>query len=155
MDRITAIRKYIPDCAISTDIICGFSSETKEDQQDTLSLMEWAKFDYAYMFKYSERPDTAAAGKYKDDIPEDVKSKRLLEVIEQQQKLSHESNKRDIGKTFEVLVEGESRKSKDFLSGRNSQNKVVIFPRKNFKAGDYVNVKILRCTAATLIGEDV
>jgi tRNA-2-methylthio-N6-dimethylallyladenosine synthase len=155
MDRITAIRKYIPDCAISTDIICGFSAETDEDHQDTLSLMEWAKFDYAYMFKYSERPDTVAAGKYKDDVPEEVKSKRLQEVIELQQKLSHESNKRDIGKTFEVLVEGESRKSKDFLSGRNSQNKVVIFPRKNFKAGDYVNVKILRCTAATLIGEDV
>jgi tRNA-2-methylthio-N6-dimethylallyladenosine synthase len=155
MERIEAIRKYIPDCAISTDIICGFSGETDDDHHDTLSLMEWAKFDYAYMFKYSERPGTAAAGKYKDDVPEEVKSRRLQAVIEFQQKLSHESNKRDVGKTFEVLVENESRKSKDFLSGRNSQNKVVIFPRKNFKAGDYVNVKVLRCTPATLIGEDV
>jgi tRNA-2-methylthio-N6-dimethylallyladenosine synthase len=155
MERIKAIRKYIPDCAISTDIICGFSGETDDDHHDTLSLMEWAKFDYAYMFKYSERPGTAAAGKYKDDVSEEVKSKRLQEVIELQQKLSHESNKKDMGKTFEVLVENESRKSKDFLSGRNSQNKVVIFPRKNFKAGDYVNVNILRCTPATLIGENV
>jgi tRNA-2-methylthio-N6-dimethylallyladenosine synthase len=155
MERIEAIRKYIPDCAISTDVICGFSGETVDDHQYTLSLMEWAKFDYAYMFKYSERPGTAAAGKYKDDVPEEVKSRRLQEVIELQQKLSHESNKRDVGKTFEVLIENESRKSKDFLSGRNSQNKVVIFPRKNFKAGDYINVKVLRCTPATLIGEDV
>jgi len=154
MERIEAIRKYIPGCAISTDIICGFSGETDDDHHDTLSLMEWAKFDYAYMFKYSERPGTAAAGKYKDDVPEEVKSRRLQEVIELQQKLSHKSNKRDVGKTFEVLVENESRKSKDFLSGRNSQNKVVIFPRKNFKAGDYVNVNVLRCTAATLIGDD-
>jgi tRNA-2-methylthio-N6-dimethylallyladenosine synthase len=155
MDRIEAIREYIPGCAISTDIICGFSTETDDDHNDTLSLMEWAKFDYAYMFKYSERPGTAAAGKYKDDVPEVVKSKRLQEVIELQQKLSHESNKQDVGNTFELLAEGVSRKSKDFLSGRNSQNKVIIFPKKNFKAGDYVNVKVIRCTPATLIGEDI
>jgi tRNA-2-methylthio-N6-dimethylallyladenosine synthase len=155
MERIEAIRKYIPGCSISTDIICGFSSETDEDHNDTLSLMEWAKFDYAFMFKYSERPDTLAAKKYKDDIADEIKSQRLNDIISLQQKLSLESNKSDIGKTFEVLIEGESHKSKDFLSGRNSQNKVIIFPRKNFKAGDYVDVKVLRCTPATLIGEDV
>jgi len=155
MNRIEAIHRIIPDCTISTDIICGFCGETEEDHQETLSLMDWAKFEFAYMFKYSERPDTAAAKKYKDDVPEDVKSKRLQEVIEMQQKLSHESNKNDIGKIFEVLVEGESRRSADNVSGRNSQNKVVVFPRKDFKTGDYVQVKIIRCTAATLIGEAV
>ena len=155
MERIEAIRKYIPECSISTDIICGFCSETDDDHNDTLSLMEWAKFDYAFMFKYSERPDTLAAKKFKDDVADETKSKRLTEVISMQQKLSLASNQNDIGKTFEVLAEGESRKSKDFLSGRNSQNKVIIFPRKNFKAGDYLNVKVLRCTSATLIGESV
>ena len=155
MERIEAIRKYIPECSISTDIICGFCSETDDDHNDTLSLMEWAKFDYAFMFKYSERPDTLAAKKFKDDVADETKSKRLTEVIAMQQKLSLASNQNDIGKTFEVLAEGESRKSKDFLSGRNSQNKVIIFPRKNFKAGDYLNVKVLRCTSATLIGESV
>ena len=155
MERIEAIRKYIPECSISTDIICGFCSETDDDHNDTLSLMEWAKFDYAFMFKYSERPDTLAAKKFKDDVADEIKSKRLTEVISMQQKLSLASNQNDIGKTFEVLAEGESRKSKDFLSGRNSQNKVIIFPRKNFKAGDYLNVKVIRCTSATLIGESV
>ena len=155
MERIEAIRKYIPECSISTDIICGFCSETDDDHNDTLSLMEWAKFDYAFMFKYSERPDTLAAKKFKDDVADEIKSKRLTEVISMQQKLSLASNQNDIGKTFEVLAEGESRKSKDFLSGRNSQNKVIIFPRKNFKAGDYLNVKVIRCTSATLIGESI
>jgi tRNA-2-methylthio-N6-dimethylallyladenosine synthase len=155
MDRIESIRKYIPECSISTDIICGFSSETEEDHKETLSLMEWAKFDYAYMFKYSERPDTLAAKKFKDDVADEIKSNRLNEIIEMQQKLSLASNKKDIGKTFEVLVEGESRRSKDFLSGRSSQNKVIIFLRKNFKIGDYVNVLVNRCTAATLIGEAI
>ncbi len=153
MNRLTAIRNFLPECAISTDIICGFSSETVEEHHDTLSLMEWAKFDYAYMFKYSERPDTFAEKKYPDDIAEETKTKRLQEVIALQQKLSLESNKKDVGKIFEVLVERESRRSKDFVSGRNSQNKMIIFPRKDFVAGDYVQVKILRCTAATLIGE--
>jgi tRNA-2-methylthio-N6-dimethylallyladenosine synthase len=155
MNRIEAIHRIIPDCTVSTDIICGFCRETEEDHQETLSLMEWAKFEFAYMFKYSERPNTAAAKKYKDDVPEEVKAKRLQEVIEMQQKLSHESNKNDIGKIFEVLVEGESRRSADNVSGRNSQNKVVVFPRNDFKTGDYVQVKIIRCTAATLIGEAV
>jgi tRNA-2-methylthio-N6-dimethylallyladenosine synthase len=155
MNRIEAIHRIIPDCTVSTDIICGFCGETEEDHRETLSLMEWAKFEFAYMFKYSERPDTTAAKKFKDDVPEEVKAKRLQEVIEMQQKLSHESNKNDIGKIFEVLVEGESRRSADNVSGRNSQNKVVVFPRKDFKTGDYVLVKIMRCTAATLIGEAV
>ena len=153
MGRIEAIRKYIPECAVSTDIISGFCSETEMDHKDTLSLMEWAGFDYAYMFKYSERPDTLAAKKYKDEVPDEVKSRRLQEIIELQRRLSHVSNKKDIGKVFEVLVENESRRSKDFLSGRNSQNKVVIFPRQNFMPGDYVNIKISRCTTATLFGE--
>ena len=153
INRIDAIRKIIPDCSISTDIICGFCSETEEDHNETLSLMEWANFDSAYMFKYSERPGTMAAGKYTDDIPDEIKIKRLEKVIQLQQKLSLKSNQRDVGKFFEVLTEGESKRSKDFLSGRTSQNKVVIFPRSNFKKGDYVNIRISRCTAATLFGE--
>lgn len=155
MNRIKAIHRIIPDCTVSTDIICGFCDETEEDHKETLTLMEWAKFEFAYMFKYSERPDTAAAKKFKDDVPEEVKAKRLEEVIAMQQKLSHENNKADIGKTFEVLVEGESRRSKENVSGRNGQNKVVVFPQKNYKPGDYVMVKILRCTSATLVGEAI
>ena len=153
MDRIEAIRKYIPECAVSTDIICGYCSETNEEHNETLSLMEWVKFDFAYMFKYSERPDTDAVRKYKDDVPEEVKSKRLKEVIELQQKLSLRSNLHDVGKVFEVLVEGVSKRSMEYLYGRTSQNKVVIFEKQKYKAGDYVNVKITRCTTATLIGE--
>ena len=155
MNRIESIRKFIPDCAISTDIISGFCTETEEDHKDTLSLMKWAKFDYAYMFKYSERPDTTASTKFKDDISDEIKSKRLQDIIEMQQKLSLESNHQDIGKKFEVLVEGISKRSADHLFGRNSQNKVVVFQKKDFNTGDYVNVKILRCTSATLIGEAI
>ncbi|MFA4851428.1 MAG: tRNA (N6-isopentenyl adenosine(37)-C2)-methylthiotransferase MiaB [Bacteroidales bacterium] len=155
MDRIDEIKKYIPGCAISTDIISGYCSETDEDHKETLSLMEWAGFDFAYMFKYSERPDTLAAKKYKDDVPEEVKSKRLKGIINMQQKLSLKSNHQDIGKIFEVLAEGVSKRSIDHLYGRNSQNKVVVFAKQDYKAGDYVNVKITRCTTATLIGEAV
>lgn len=153
MNRIEAIRKFIPGCSISTDIICGFCSETDDDHKETLSLMEWAKFDFAYMFKYSERPGTLAAGKHKDNVPEATKIKRLEEVIQLQQELSLKSNQQDVGKIFEVLAEGESKRSKDFLSGRTSQNKVVIFPISKFKKGDYIKVRIDRCTAATLFGE--
>ncbi|HQH18895.1 MAG TPA: tRNA (N6-isopentenyl adenosine(37)-C2)-methylthiotransferase MiaB [Bacteroidales bacterium] len=153
MERIQALRKNIPDISISTDIICGFSSETDQDHADTISLMEWVTFDYAFMFKYSERPNTTAYKKYPDNVPEEVKSKRLTEIINIQQKLSLLSNKKDIGKIFEVLIEGDSRRSKDFLSGRNSQNKVVIFPKKAFEKGTYVNVLINRCSTATLFGE--
>lgn len=155
LDRIASIKKHIPDCGLSTDMISGFCSETEEDHQQTLSLMEAVAYDYAFMFKYSERPDTLAAKKYKDDVPEEVKSRRLAEIIDLQRKLSHQSNKKDLGLTFEVLVEGFSKKSDEQLSGRNSQNKMVVFPKENYKKGDYVHVKIERCTAATLIGEAI
>ncbi|MBU1014342.1 MAG: tRNA (N6-isopentenyl adenosine(37)-C2)-methylthiotransferase MiaB [Bacteroidetes bacterium] len=155
LDRIASIKKHIPDCGLSTDMISGFCSETEEDHQQTLSLMEAVGYDYAFMFKYSERPDTLAAKKFKDDVPEEVKSRRLAEIIDLQRKLSHQSNKKDLGLTFEVLVEGFSKKSEEQLSGRNSQNKMVVFPKMNYKKGDYVQVKIDRCTAATLIGEAI
>ncbi|MEE4255669.1 MAG: tRNA (N6-isopentenyl adenosine(37)-C2)-methylthiotransferase MiaB [Bacteroidales bacterium] len=153
LDRIAAIRKYIPGCAISTDIIAGFCSETEQDHNDTISIMREVGYDYAFMFKYSERPDTLAQKRYKDDVPEEVKSARLQEIIDLQQKLSHESNKRDIGQIFEVLVEGHSKKSTEQLMGRNSQNKVVVFPKEKYQKGDYVMVKITDCTPATLIGK--
>ncbi len=155
MNRIEAIKTIIPDCAISTDIIAGFCSETEENHQDTLSLMKWVGFDYAFMFKYSERPDTIAAKRFKDDVTDAVKSKRLEEIIELQMQLALESNKRDIGKTFKVLIENISKRSKLKLSGRNSQNKVIVFPKEDMNIGDYVTVKILDCTSATLIGEIV
>ncbi len=153
MDRISTIKKYIPDCGLSTDIIAGFCGETDEEHQETLSLMDWVGYDYAFMFKYSERPNTIAQKKYKDDVPEEVKSRRLTEIIDLQQELSLRSNKQNIGKTVEVLVESFSKRSANDLAGRNSQNKMVVFPKKNFKVGDYVQVKITDCTAATLIGE--
>ena len=152
MNRIEAIRKIIPDCAISTDIISGFCNETEDDHQQTLSLMEWAGFDYAFMFKYSERPDTMAAKKLEDNIPEEIKSRRLEEVIALQQTLSLTSYRRDVHKQFTVLVEGFSKRSKDYLFGRTSQNKVVVFPKNDYKPGDYVDVTITDCTAATLKG---
>ncbi len=155
MNRIEAIKTIIPDCAISTDIIAGFCAETDENHQDTISLMKWAGFDYAYMFKYSERPDTVAAKRFKDDIAEDIKSKRLEEIIELQMKLALESNQRDIGKTFKVLIDNVSKRSKLKLSGRNSQNKVVVFPKENFNIGDYVTVRITDCTSATLMGDAI
>ena len=152
MNRIEAIRKIIPDCAISTDIISGFCNETEDDHQQTLSLMEWAGFDYAFMFKYSERPDTMAAKKLEDNIPEEIKSRRLEEVIALQQTLSLASYRRDVHKQFTVLVEGFSKRSNDYLFGRTSQNKVVVFPKNDYKPGDYVDVTITDCTAATLKG---
>jgi len=152
MDRIAAIRSYLPEATISTDIIAGFCGETEEEHQQTLSLMEWAGYDFAYMFKYSERPDTFAAEKLADDVSEAVKTRRLSEIIELQNRLSLESKKRDVGKTFEVLVEGTSKKSSEQLYGRTSQNKVVVFPKKNLKPGDYTNVTITDCTSATLKG---
>jgi len=152
MNRIEAIKTIIPDCAISTDIIAGFCSETDDDHNQTLSLMEWVAYDYAYMFKYSERPGTAASKKFADDIPEDVKTRRLEQIIALQGKLSLKSNKKDIGKEFEVLVEGTSKRNPNHLSGRTSHNKVVVFESKGQKPGDYVWVKIHNCTAATLMG---
>jgi len=155
MDRVSAIKRIIPACAISTDMIAGFCTETAEDHLESLSLMEWAVYDFAYMFKYSERPGTKAARKYKDDVPEDIKSERLTEMIALQNKLSAKSKKQDVGKVFEVLIEGSSKRSPENLSGRTSQNKVVVFPGKGHKKGDYVKVKIERCTSATLLGEIV
>lgn len=152
MERVEAIRRILPDCSISTDIITGFCGETEEDHQETLSMMRWAEYDYAYMFKYSERPNTIAAKKYRDDVPEEVKSSRLDEIIALQQELSLKSNRDDIGKVFCVLAEGTSKRSVNHLFGRNSQNKVVVFEKENNKPGDYVNVKIESCSAATLKG---
>lgn len=152
MDRINAIKRILPDCSISTDIMTGFPGETEEDHQDTLSLMEWVNYDFAYMFKYSERPKTYAARHLKDDISEGTKTRRLTEIINLQNKLSERSKKDDLGKVFEVLVEGVSKKSSEELFGRTSQNKVVVFPKKEFKVGDYVFVEITDCTSATLIG---
>ncbi len=153
LNRVEAIRKAMPDCMLSTDIITGFCSESDQDHADTLSLMQEVGYDYAYMFKYSERPNTTAAETMPDDVPEDVKSKRLEEIIQLQNRLSLESNKRDIGKTFEVLVEGRSKRSESKLAGRNSQNKMVVFADNGTAKGEYCQVKITGCTSATLIGE--
>ncbi len=153
--RIEAIKKHLPGTSISTDIIAGFCGETDEEHNETLSLMEWVGYDLSYMFKYSERPDTFAALKYSDDVSEKTKSRRLNEIIELQMKLSLESKERDVGQCYEVLVEGVSKKSEEQLFGRTSQNKVVVFPKKNFNPGDYVTVRINRCTSATLIGDSV
>lgn len=155
MQRIEAIRRIAPECIVSTDIITGFCSETEEDHKETLSLMEWAGYGFAYMFAYSERPGTHAARKFTDDVPEEVKKRRLAEVVALQQRLSAERTKTMVGQVHRVLVEGVSKKSTEKLYGRNSQNTVVVFPKQNFKAGDYVNVLATECTVATLIGEVV
>jgi tRNA-2-methylthio-N6-dimethylallyladenosine synthase len=155
MDRVNTIRTIIPDCALSTDMITGFCTEAEEDHKESLSLMDWAGFDFAYMFKYSERPGTKAARKYKDDIAENIKSERLSEMISLQNKLSAQAKKNDVGKVYEVLIEGFSKRSDEYLSGRTSQNKVVVFPGYNLKKGEYVKVLIERCTSATLIGKSI
>ena len=155
LDRIAAIRRILPECAISTDLFCVFHSETEEDFQETLSLMREVGYDSAYLFKYSERPGTYAAKHLEDDVPEEVKVRRLQEMIDLQNKLSEESNLRDIGKVFEVLIEGYSKRSREQLFGRTSQNKVVIFDKKNFHVGQFIRVKIQRASSATLFGEPV
>lgn len=155
LDRIAAIRRILPECAISSDLFCGFHSETEEDFQETLSLMREVGYDSAYLFKYSERPGTYAAKHLEDDVPEEVKVRRLQEMIDLQNKLSEESNLRDIGKVFEVLIEGYSKRSREQLFGRTSQNKVVIFDKKNFHVGQFIRVKIQRASSATLFGEPV
>jgi len=152
LERIAKIRKVIPDCAISSDFIAGFCTETEDDHAQTRSLMREAGFDQSFMFQYSERPNTKAAQQYKDDILPEVKTNRLNEIIALQNELSLESHQRDVGKTFQVLVEGISKRSKEEFFGRTSQNKVVVFPKQNYNVGDYVQVKITRCTSATLIG---
>lgn len=153
MDRITAVKTIIPDCSVSTDMITGFCTETEEDHRESLSLMEWAGYDFAYMFKYSERPGTRAARKLPDDVPEEEKSRRLTEMIALQNKLSAKSKKSDTGKVFEVLIEGFSKRSMDYFHARTSQNKVVVFPVGGSKKGDYVKVMVERTTAATLMGK--
>ena len=155
LDRIAAIRRILPDCAISTDLFCGFHSETEEDYQETLSLMREVGYDSAFLFKYSERPGTYAAQHLPDTVSEEEKVRRLQGMIDLQNQLSEESNKRDIGKVFEVLIEGFSKRSREQLFGRTSQNKVVIFDKKNYRVGQFIKVRINRASSATLFGDPV
>jgi len=157
MAKIDRIRELIPDCGISADIIAGFCTETEEEHQETINIMQYSKYDYGYMYFYSERPGTLAARRYEDDIPEEIKKRRLAEIVEVQYQLSLQSNKNDVGKTFKILVDGESKKDINFWKGRNDQNKVAVFAKENFpiKKGDYVQVKINACTKGTLLGEYV
>lgn len=155
LDRIAAARRIMPECGISTDIFCGFSGETLEDQKQTLSLMRQVGFDSAFMFKYSERPGTFASRHYPDNIAEEEKIRRLNEIIALQNELSLESNRRDIGKTFEVLVEGYSKRRREQMCGRSQQNKMIVFPKGNAKPGDLVMVKVSEATSATMLGEIV
>ena len=156
LNRVDAIRRILgEDCGISSDMITGFCSETEEEHQDTLTLMDYVQYDYSYMFYYSERPGTMAARKLEDDIPLEVKKRRLAEVIEKQRQLSLQRNQMAINQVHRVLVEGYSKKSQDFLSGRNDQNKVVVFPKMDYQKGDYVNVLIKDCSVGTLIGEAI
>jgi tRNA-2-methylthio-N6-dimethylallyladenosine synthase len=153
--KVDRIKELIPDCGLSTDIITGFCTETEEDHLETMSLFEYCKFDLAYMYFYSERPGTLAARRFKDDVPEPVKKRRLQEVIDLHRLHSLESMQKDVGKTFKVLVEGTSKKNEEELYGRNDQNKVVVFPKQHYKKGDYVYVKVNSCTAGTLLGNTI
>ncbi len=153
MGRVEAIRRYMPECAITTDIIAGFSGESEEEHEATISLMREVGYEFAYMFKYSEREGTFAHKNLPDDISEEVKTARLTEIINLQNELSAESNKRDVGREFEVLVEGESKRSAEQMFGRTSQNKVVVFDREDARVGDYVRVVVESCSSATLIGK--
>jgi len=156
MGKIDRIREILgEECGISQDMIAGFCTETEEDHQDTLSLMDYVKYDYGYMFAYSERPNTPAAKKLTDDVPDDVKSRRLAEIIAKQREHSLERNQMSVGKVYKVLVEGFSKRSQEHLSGRNDQNKMIIFPKETYKKGDYVNVLVTECSSATLIGHIV
>ena len=155
LDRIKAIKTIIPNCGISTDIFCGFHSETEEDHQDSLSLMREVGFDSAFMFKYSERPGTHASKHLPDNVSEEIKLRRLAEIIDTQNQLSAQSNQNEIGKTYTVLVEGYSKRSREQMCGRTEKNKTVVFPKEDAKVGDFVQVKILNCSSATLLGEIV
>ncbi|MEI6508894.1 MAG: tRNA (N6-isopentenyl adenosine(37)-C2)-methylthiotransferase MiaB [Bacteroidota bacterium] len=155
VNRLKTIREILPDCGISTDVIVGFCSETDEEFQDTYKLFENAQFDFAYMYAYSERPGTQAAKKYADDIPAEVKSKRLADIIALQNQISTENNKKEVSKTYKVLIEGFSKKSEADLKGRNDKNQTVIFPKEHYQKGQYVNVKIERTTTTSLIGKVV
>ncbi len=155
LHKVDQIRKILPGCAISTDIICGFCSETEEEHQETLSAMDYCKYDMAYMFFYSERPGTLAERRYEDDVPEEVKKRRLAEVVALHREHALLSNQQDVGKTFEVLVEGPSKKNPEEFCGRTDTNKLVIFPKGTTKRGDYIQVLVDRCNAATLFGSQV
>ncbi len=155
MAKVDRIRQIMPDCGISSDIISGFCTEDQKDHEDTLDIMEYSRYDFSYMFFYSERPGTLAQRRYKDDIPEEIKKQRLAQIVQVQNRLSLESNQKDIGKTFKVLIEGDSKRSDKNWTGRTSQNKVIVFPKKDYelKKGDYVTVKVKDCTQATLLGK--
>jgi tRNA-2-methylthio-N6-dimethylallyladenosine synthase len=155
MAKVDRIREIIPDCGISSDMISGFCTETEEDHQQTLSLMEYCKYHYSYMYFYSERPGTLAERRYEDDVPLDVKKRRLEEIVQLQNKLSLESFTADVGKTFRILIEGNSKKSDADWMGRTSQSKVVVFAKEHYplQPGDYVDVTISRCTQGTLLGK--
>ncbi|MDE6857417.1 MAG: tRNA (N6-isopentenyl adenosine(37)-C2)-methylthiotransferase MiaB [Alistipes sp.] len=155
LGRVEAIRRYMPDCAITTDLIAGFSGETEEEHEQTLSLMREVGYEFAYMFKYSERPGTFAQRHLPDDVPDEVKTARLQQIIELQNELSEQSNRRDVGREFEILVEGVSKRRDDQLFGRTSQHKVVVFDRGTHRVGDYVRVRVTGCTSATLLGEEI
>src|SRR5688572_9127326 len=157
MAKVDRIRQIMPDCGISSDIIAGFCTEEESDHHDTLSIMESSRYDFSYMFFYSERPGTLAQRRYEDDIDEEVKKRRLQEIVAMQNRLSHESNIRDLGKKFTVLIEGDSKKNTADWKGRNSQNKVIVFPKEvyNVGKGDYVEVEVVSCTQATLLGKIV
>ncbi len=152
-EKVRRIYEIVPDCAISSDMIAGFCSETEEEHRDTLSMMDFARYSMSYMFYYSERPGTVAERKYEDDIPLEVKKRRLSEIIQRQQEISREHNQHDLGKTYKVLIEGDSKKSPDDFKGRNSQNKMIVFPKiAGYKPGDYVQVQINDASSATLLG---
>lgn len=153
--KVDRIREILPNCGLSTDMITGFCTETEEDHQQSLSLFDYCKYDLAYLYFYSERPGTLAARRFKDDVPLDVKKRRLQELVDLYRGLSLESMQKDVGKTFRVLVEGVSKKNDNELFGRNEQNKVIVFPKGNIKKGEYVNVKVNNCTAGTLLGNQI
>jgi tRNA-2-methylthio-N6-dimethylallyladenosine synthase len=155
--KVKRIREIIPDCGLSTDIIAGFCSETEEEHQETISIMNDSVFDYAYMYYYSERPGTLAERRYTDDVPEEVKKRRLQEIVDAQYQLSLRSNQNDVGKTYRILIDGESKKDPNFWKGRNDQNKVAVFPKAdlNLQMGNYVDVQIHSCTKGTLLGTAV
>jgi tRNA-2-methylthio-N6-dimethylallyladenosine synthase len=156
MAKVNRIREIIPGCGISSDIIAGFCTETEEDHQQTLELMQYCKYDFSYMYFYSERPGTLAARRYADDVPEKVKKRRLAEIVALQNELSKKSNYADIGKTFKILIEGDSKKSDRDWMGRSSENKVVVFPKDGIlKKGDYVDVRVTDSTGGTLLGETI
>jgi tRNA-2-methylthio-N6-dimethylallyladenosine synthase len=157
MAKVDRIREIMPDCGITSDIISGFCTETEEDHQETLSMMEYSKYDMSYMYFYSERPGTLAARRYQDDVPLAIKKRRLDEIVKLQNRLSKESYKKDVGKTFKVLIEGNSKKSDEAWSGKTSQSKVLVFAKDefDFEKGDYVMVKVTSTTGGTLLGEIV